>query len=74
MMSPILDIKEEKVVTVERSVKINEDFAKELAISLLKGEGRIISWEYEHGGYSSTQTVELLLPDGVRLTIERESY
>lgn len=60
--------KKEVVTTV---LELNPDFAKELAIMLLQNECTVTSWESEDSMYDRRQTLELLLPKGIRITIER---
>lgn len=72
-MSQILDIKEEKIITTELSVKVNEDFVKELAILLLKGDFSLITFVNDIDGFISKQSAEIMLSNGVRLTVIKES-
>lgn len=64
-------LRQKEVVTTV--LEMSPDFAKELAIMLLQNEGTVISWEREDSMFDRRQTLELLLPKGIKLTIERES-
>ncbi|MED4616803.1 hypothetical protein [Priestia megaterium] len=81
----------EKVVKVDTPV-LDKDFAKELAVALLQGEGiKVIDYcrsqephHFYHYGLHETHCspipisekheVTLQLPNGIKLTVERESY
>jgi hypothetical protein len=80
-------IKVEEKVVKEKVSKIDDSFLKELVITLLKGDFEVTAVEVdrdtvevisggciEHVPTTLTERAELLLSNGIRLTIEREGY
>lgn len=57
-------------VVKETKTTINPEYTKEIIVNLLQGNFDILDWEMESGWMSHKTTVELLLKDGTKLTIE----